>query len=160
MEDRLFDRAPGPRAPGGAGLEVELLPLSSDTGHVHPLESVEGPSTLGLVRSHARGLRWSESLSEAGAPEFRLPSGGAISFEPGGQLEYSSPPRRSLPALLHDVDDVLLPLVRAGVDAGVHFVARGIDPVNPVEAAALQVQNERYRRMAAHFRRSGPAGDG
>ncbi|MBW3535527.1 MAG: ergothioneine biosynthesis glutamate--cysteine ligase EgtA, partial [Gemmatimonadetes bacterium] len=43
-------------------------------------------------------------------------------------------------------------------DAGVLLVARGIDPVNPVESVSLHLRGERYRRQARHYDRFGPAG--
>lgn len=158
LRDRAFDQAPGRKTPGGVGLELELIPVSAETGRVMAIEAVGRPSTLGFLRTFSRGRGWSESLTPIGCPHFRLPRGGVLTFEPGGQLEYASPPQRAIPGLMATTRSVLEPLVAAAADEGIRMVTRGVDPETPLAEASLQLENERYRRMAAHFDRYGEGG--
>lgn len=158
LRDRAFDQGGGRRTPGGIGVEIELIPVSGETGRVMPIEEVGLPSTLGFLRRFSRGRGWSESLTPTGRPHFRLPEGAAITFEPGGQIEYASPPRPTVSSLFSTIRPVLEPLVEAAGDDGIRMVARGLEPETPVAEAPLQLQSERYRRMAAHFDRRGDAG--
>jgi glutamate--cysteine ligase len=90
--------------------------------------------------------------------EFRTPHAGRITFEPGGQLEYSSPPCRSPSALLALLRATVLPLQAAAAGEGITLLAVGIDPFNPIEGAPLLLRTKRYSRMADYLARLGPAG--
>lgn len=141
------------------GAEVELLPRVADTGTICPLEAdVEG-SILAFLRCYGSRRGWREQSGANGAaPEFRLPEGGTIAFEPGGQLEYSSPPLTTATALIESLDTVVPPLRKAALDDGIELLAVGIDPLHSLEKATLQVRSGRYMRMARYFDRIGPAG--
>ena len=52
-------------------------------------------ATLPFLRRHGARQGWTETRTPKGTPCFSLPDGGTITFEPGGQIEYSSPPCRS-----------------------------------------------------------------
>jgi glutamate--cysteine ligase len=81
-----------------------------------------------------------------------------MTFEPGGQLEYSSPPCRSPSALLALLRSVVLPLRAAAVAEGITLLALGIDPANAIDDAPLLLDTRRYARMAEYLARRGPAG--
>ena len=81
-----------------------------------------------------------------------------ITFEPGGQLEYGSPPCRSPSALLALLRSVVLPLRAAAANDGIDLMAVGIDPFNSADRAPLLLQTRRYARMAEYLGRIGPAG--
>lgn len=139
-----------------------MLPLDAGTGRPCPLEpspAAAGAPAIGpFLRRHAATRRWTPTVSPAGAPGFLIPGGGGISFEPGGQLELSTRPHDSIDALLAEVESVLVPLAREAEDAGIRLLARGMDPVTPVDETRLQLCGDRYRRMTEHYDRSGPAG--
>jgi glutamate--cysteine ligase len=140
------------------GVEVELIPLDRLTGRRCPLENEETVSTLGFLRRYGFRQGWRESSTAKGTPCFQLPGGGAITFEPGGQLEYSSPPFHSAAHLLHNLRAVVLPLCSAASSEGIHLLASGIDPVNSIEGAPLLLRAKRYDRMAEYLAKRGPAG--
>jgi glutamate--cysteine ligase len=137
---------------------VEAIPIDAVTRLPVPLRSETAPSTLTALEALADRHGWVRLTSAAGAPAFRVASGGQLSFEPGGQLEYSTPPFETVTALLADVEQVLIELERECTSRGIRLLARGVDPFNRPEAAPLQLGGERYARMAAHFARLGPAG--
>src|SRR5206468_4344445 len=80
------------------------------------------------------------------------------SYEPGGQLEWSSAVHDSLASLDVAMRDVCDQLVQAMGDAGIRLLARGVDPLTSLDDATMVVSGERYRRQRAHYDRRGPAG--
>jgi len=162
VRDTLFSPTPAAIASGRRiGAEVELLPLDADTRRMCPLESGQGrrrPAVLPFLRRHAARHHWTEEQSSKGAPLFRLPDGGSLTFEPGGQVEYSSPPCQSASALIERLHAAVLPMRSAACEEGIDLVAAGIDPQNPIERVPLQLRVDRYCRMADYFATIGPAG--
>jgi glutamate--cysteine ligase len=157
LEQRLFTPV-RPNGPHGIGLEIECLALDASTGAAARIDPSAPRSSLGLLRRHGTPLGWNEETSYAGAPMFRLPNGGTLGFEPGGQLEYSSPVCRSGSALVRQVRAVLEPLAARAREEGIALLFVGIDPYNTLDRAPLQLHSERYVKMAEHFARRGPAG--
>ena len=144
--------------PRRIGAEVELIPLEAATGRRCHLEPGSTPGTLPFLRRFGGRQGWREITTAKGTPSFELPGGGTLTFEPGGQLEYSSPPCRSPSALLALLRSVVLPLRAAAAGEGIALVAAGLDPCNPAEAAPLLLHTPRYARMAEYLARIGPAG--
>jgi glutamate--cysteine ligase len=137
---------------------VEAIPVDAVTSRPVPVQSARGPSSIAVLDAIADWHGWGRLINAAGAPAYCVPSGGQVSFEPGGQIEYSAPPFDSITALLEDVEHVLLGVEREAARRGIRLLARGVDPFNRAEAAPMQLAGERYTRMAAHFGRMGPAG--
>ncbi|MGH7505725.1 MAG: hypothetical protein ACRELX_08740, partial [Longimicrobiales bacterium] len=80
-----------PQRSGGPpriGAEAELLALDAATFRVVPVAE----RLLPFLHEHASRLGWAACPSVKGAPRFALPNGGAITLEPGGQVEYATPP--------------------------------------------------------------------
>jgi len=140
------------------GVEVEFIPVEALTGRRCPLESDLIPSTLPLLRSFGARQGWLEGRTSKGTPCFIVPQGGTISFEPGGQLEYASPPCPTAGTLLSLVRAVVFPLRAAAMAEGIDLLATGIDPFNKVERAPLLLRARRYELMAEYFAGLGPAG--
>lgn len=129
------------------GAEVEVLLVDASTRAPAPLAR-----SLEVVRRVAARHAWTECRSlKAAMSEFRTPHAGRITFEPGGQLEYSAPPSLSLSELVRDLRCTMDDLTSALADAGIASLSLGIDPVTPIEQTALQLHAERYRRMDRHF---------
>ncbi len=140
------------------GAEVEFLPLDSRTGQRCPIECEGVTSTLPFLRRFGGSQGWQEGSTPKGTPCFELPLGGAITFEPGGQLEFSTPPCGSAAGLLALLRSVVLPLRVAAADEGIELLASGIDPINSIESAPLLLRCQRYERMAEYLATIGPAG--
>jgi glutamate--cysteine ligase len=140
------------------GAEMELLVLDAASRRVVPIDAAEGPSSLRVVRDVAARFGWREVPSAKGVPRFVAASGGALTFEPGGQLEYSSAVHRSVSGLLRELYVVHHALDEHARAHGIALLARGIDPENGADAAPLQIDAERYQRMARYLAAIGPAG--
>ena len=159
LEERVFGGTPAASlAPRRLGAEVELIPVEAATGRRCGIDSEGTLSTLPFLRRYGSRQAWRESVTEKGTPCFTLPSGGTLTFEPGGQLEYSSPPFRSASALLAVLRGVILPLRAAAAGEGIDLLAVGLDPHNSEERAPMLIQARRYERMAEYLARRGPAG--
>jgi glutamate--cysteine ligase len=144
--------------PRRIGAEVELIPLESATGRRCPLEAGGAPGMLPFLRRFGGRQGWRETRTAKGTPSFELPAGGVLSFEPGGQLEYSTPPCRSASALLALLRSVVIPLRAAAAQEGIELLAAGIDPCNAAEDAPLLLRTRRYARMAEYLAGIGSAG--
>ena len=84
-----------------------------------------------------------------------LPGGSTVTFEPGGQVELSSPPRPGPSASCAVLAGDLALLTRSLAAAGVELVALGLDPRG---RGPRVVDDGRYRAMEAYFDAEGPAG--
>ncbi|MEP6692385.1 MAG: glutamate-cysteine ligase family protein, partial [Gemmatimonadaceae bacterium] len=145
LRDRAF--APGvPRDRGALriGAEVELVPVLADSGRPCPVEGEGGPALLPFLRGWSTANGWLEWKTAKGVPGFCTPDGGRITFEPGGQVEYSAPPAASASALLASLRALVVPLRAAALDGGIELLSLGIDPLNGDGCTPLQLHSERY----------------
>lgn len=153
--------APPPGTLGGApriGAEIELLPVERATGRLAPIFGSGSTSSLSLLRNVGATRGWAERASDKGVPVFVLPDGGRVTFEPGGQIEYSTPPHPSASRVIERAQAFAAVLTEAADAREIDLLALGIDPTNPVDAVPLQLHAPRYDRMAAFFDTIGPAG--
>lgn len=147
----------GPPTRGGRpliGAEVELLSLDAESRRPASV----GRRILPFLRAYGARAGWTEEASAKGAPRFLLAAGGAVTLEPGGQVEYATRPHPSPRALLDDLAATVPPLVAAAADAGIALTGIGIDPVNGIDVTPLQLRADRYVRMDTYFATIGPAG--
>ena len=144
--------------PRRIGAEAEFIPVETATWRRCPIEGEDVPAMLPFLRRYGARQGWVETCTAKGTPCFLLPAGGTFTFEPGGQLEYSSPPCRSASALLALLRSVVLPLRSAATGEGITLLALGIDPANTIEEAPLLLPTRRYARMAEYLALRGPAG--
>src|SRR5207253_1950914 len=91
------------------------------------------------------GVEWESLTFFTGQPSLRpsagellaaltdvdLPAGGSVTFEPGGQVELSSPPLAGVGAAVSATARDLTVLSHALGEAGLQLVARGFDPLRP-----------------------------
>jgi glutamate--cysteine ligase len=148
----------GSLMPRRLGAEVEFIPVEAHSGVRCPIDGEGATSTLPFLRRYGGRQGWRESRTCKGTPCFTLPAGGTLTFEPGGQIEYSSPACGSASTLLTILRSVVLPLRSAAANEGIELLTSGIDPLHQIEGAPLLLQPTRYARMAEYFARSGPAG--
>jgi glutamate--cysteine ligase len=141
------------------GMELEALPVCDATrSPVLPLDGSDRPGTLGVLRQLAGRRGWREMPTGYGPPKFLLEDGGVISYEPGGQLEWSSAVHDSLESLDAAAHDVCHRLADAMLAAGIELLARGVDPVTRLGASTMVVDGDRYLRQRAHYDRAGSSG--
>ncbi len=132
----------GSLTPRRIGAEVEFIPVESLTGRRCIIEGDGVAATLPFLRRFGEAEGWREGRTPKGTPCFSLPSGGTLTFEPGGQIEYSSPPCRSASGLLRLLRRVVLPLRAAAAGEGIELLALGIDPLNPIDGRSAADQRQ------------------
>lgn len=152
LREEVFRLHDPPAGPPLVGLEVEFLLLEAGTGGVPHLDTV-----LATLRGSCPPA-WEEARSTRHTPVFHLPGHGRLSFEPGGQVEISTPALQSASEVLVWTRNILAGLERLLAEADLELLGVGIDPYNPVERVPLQLDAPRYRRMASYLARRGTHG--
>jgi glutamate--cysteine ligase len=89
---------------------------------------------------------------------FVAPDGAVLSYEPGGQIEYSAAPAGTISALIARLESTMTTLGVAATRAGIELLSVGIDPYNSIDATPLQLHGARYTAMDRYFAAAGPAG--
>jgi len=130
--ERMFAPA---RHPGLVGAELELIPVS-DAPRPRPVE----PAQL------AAGF--DEGFAREAVP----------SFEPGGQLELSPPPRATVEALVADLDALARRAIAIASARGIRLEAVGINPYHSCADVPLRLRTQRYLAMQQAFDEVGPDG--
>jgi glutamate--cysteine ligase len=123
------------RRPGRVGAEVELIAV---TGTTRPRPADPAVLAAGFDAGFAR----------AASP----------TFEPGGQLELSPPPRPSAAALVRDLGPLLRRAVTIAAARGVRLEAVGLNPYHAAADVPLRLRTPRYLAMQAMFDEVGPEG--
>jgi glutamate--cysteine ligase len=144
--------------PRRIGAEAEFIPVETGTGRRCPIQAEGLISTLPFLRRFGARHGWREGTTPKGTPCFHLPAGGSVTFEPGGQIEYSSPPCATASGLLTLLRSVVFPLHDAALGEGISLLSVGIDPFNSVREAPLLLGGKRYGTMADYLARRGQAG--
>jgi glutamate--cysteine ligase len=133
LRRHIAERCLAPSDRGLVGVEIELLTY---------------PVTDPRRRALAADL---QGIAERN----HLPAGSHITLEPGGQVEISTPPLRGLDRALPTAAADLAAVSGALRRAGLHPVARGLDPLRPPERI---LDRPRYAAMEAFFDVDGFAG--
>jgi glutamate--cysteine ligase len=129
---RMFAPA---RQPGRVGVEVELIPVT-DTARPAPVDPALLASGFDL------------GFARAAAP----------SFEPGGQLELSPPPRPTVAALIGDVERLLRRATAIASRRGIRLEAVGLNPHHSSADVPLRLPTARYLALQEMFDEVGPDG--
>jgi glutamate--cysteine ligase len=158
LRDNAFGARRRSVRPPTIGAEVELIPVDADTRAQLPIQAPGGRSTLPFLYAFAARAGWTETASVYGMPNWVLPDGGTITFEPGGQVELSAPPFRSASALLQSLRTVVPSLVREAREEGIELLSVGIEPLGAVDEVPLQLPGERYVRLTRFMEAQGTGG--
>jgi len=147
-----------PKWPGLVGLEVEMLPLWTKT------LGQSKPETVPLF--DAGGLIPALEAMKSSQPVWRynyqpddpthlltisLDDSDMISFEPGGQLEFSTRPYPCLSEAIQRMESIQGILDEAMQRQGISIIQVGLNPWRTVDEIGLQMTKPRYRAMDAYF---------
>lgn len=155
-----------PKWPGLVGIEVEMLPLYSDSlgqDKPNPVPLYNGEQSLVkmLYSMQKDSPDWKYVASPEGSDHLMnvlLDDQDQLSFEPGGQLEFSSKPYPCLSYALRRMRDIQKKVDAAAQAQGITLVQVGMNPWKSVDEIGLQMQKPRYRAMDAFFAAQGPHG--
>jgi len=139
------------------GAELECLALNAATLRPQPLFGRGG--IIEQLRDGISATDWKQQINQHGIPRFHTAFGGVVTFEPGGQIEYSSPPFASGSLLLRDLElhAGMLERLLAPENVVLHYT--GIDPFNSIDVVPLQLSSARYTNMTEYFACIGAAGE-
>jgi len=153
--ERLF--TPAARVGAGAGwvgVELELVPYRRGPGRTR--EPVPLPALVESIETAA--IETGIARVRADRPSFEVEGQGSLTFEPGGQLEYSGPPRPTARAAGADLRRVLGPLRRSLRAAGIELEDVGIADSSYLDEIQLQQPGVRYEVMDQYLSNVGPWG--
>lgn len=156
--DNLF--ATHPDLKDRAGIEIEAIPILNSNSIV---PFVDSPISLRkLLHELAVAENWASSFRsdnpyDLDSLRIKLDDG-HLTFEPAGQIEYSSPPADSIKHLLAQTDLVFGKIVSHLAQHNISLLQIGINPWHTVEQLGLQVKKQHYLLMQEHFKRFAPIG--
>lgn len=155
VKSRLFAPSPDTRT---IGAELELIPRFADSGAPVLAGGSSGVNLVAIVRAVAASLHWQEVATDAGPPSWNFTDGGRLTFEPGGQIEISSPPLRSCSGLIGFLQEIVAALSKEARVYGIDLLSLGADPFNDILAVPLQLRSDRYVRMTRYLEARGDFG--
>jgi glutamate--cysteine ligase len=144
------------------GLELELLPIKgydSQTPLPAEIYRKKEKGTLDLLKQTAEKTPELEfSPLEDGTPQFISVDGGNITFEPGGQIEYSSSecfkPKEAITETVKYIDIISNTLATEKIK----LFHGGMNPWHTISEVGLKMQKARYLAMDQYFQELGPYG--
>ena len=159
LVQELFEPGSTHRPDGSMGAELELIPVRHSThARVGIHDDSSGPGTARVARQAAAVGAWTEATDQYGAPNWITPDGGRISYEPGGQLEISSPVFVSAKGLERFLWTTVASLRAAATDSGISLLTSGADPYNDISTVRAEIRAPRYDAMGRYFDRIGSSG--
>ncbi len=158
--------------PGSVGLEVEMLPLLSQIGKHPPLPAPLYGNTRSVAAAVERfclGGQYTKTYQPFLHPDSQDPPEGwlyavtvegteRITFEPGGQLEFSSQVQDGCRALISRLNSVQKDLAKALQEEGLSLVQTGLNPWHRLSDIGLQLHQGRYQAMNTYFQDLGEYG--
>jgi len=151
-----------PREEKMVGLELEVWPFRHDEdseNHLIPFFNDEGTGLIQILQTlepKIEGLTF-QPLAD-GTPKFLLKNGGNLTFEPGGQLEYSGAPMPSVTEAIGAIHFIIETLRCHLKNHNIWFFHSGLNPWYSVEDVGLQLQKPRYTNMNRYFKTIGHYG--
>ena len=143
----LFPQKRGENFSPKIGLEVEMIPYDQQKQvGANGLKRTSLADTKKALAPFFEASAWSEKSSYILQRE-----GAQISFEPGGQIEYSSTPCSHFSELESEVKGVQKSLKEFLAKSSIELIATGIDPWTPVNDIPLQLKEKRYQFMEKYF---------
>jgi len=148
----FFLRGAVPRSQWKVGMELEKLGRIRGSGEPFPYDG-DGP-TVRKVLELLLERRGGEPVTESGRIIGITAPWGAISLEPGGQVEWSSVPYPDLDQLERAHDEHLAVMHEAATTLGIDWLEVGVDPEHPVTAMHW-MPKQRYGIMRDYFKNKG-----
>lgn len=154
-----------PKWPGLVGIEIEMLPLrlqgiQSAQPQAVPLFGPESVASLlfSLKDQHPDWRYQTVPEEPDHLLNVLLEDQDQISFEPGGQLEFSTRPYPCLLEATKRVKEIQQKIDTAAAAAGITITQTGMNPWLSVDTIGLQMTKPRYRAMDRFFGLQGPDG--
>lgn len=148
--------------PDRIGLELEVWPFRKTAEKENSLVRFFEDGQNGLIDLLKREAERIQELNfdpgDDNTLRFRFQDGGTLTFEPGGQLEYSSAPKGTLAEAIANLNDIMETLRCALKKYDIWFFHSGLNPWYAVEEVGLQLDKPRYINMDRYFGSLSPYG--
>lgn len=175
IENKIFSFSPKdykakyPKWPGSVGLEVEMLPLRLNKNETVPgkpeLVDLQGSrqSLSAMIQKLADEHNWPYKEEIDGDSNkllllVNMDHEDNLSFEPGGQLEFSSKPYPCLQDAIKRMHFVQNLLNDKLAQSDISLIQLGCNPWYETTETKLQMPKNRYRAMDTYFTQIGPWG--
>jgi len=149
-----FHQAGKPRDRWTIGTEYEKLAVDPRTGRAVGFSGARGIETL--LRELAERFGW-EPQEESGRTIALRRARASITLEPGGQVELSGEPYRTLHETREELATHVHELATVGGELGIAFVGLGMQPVSTLDEIEW-VPKQRYAIMRDYMPRVGTLG--
>jgi glutamate--cysteine ligase len=149
-----FHLAGKPRERWTIGTEYEKLVIDPRTGQAVPFSGARGIETL--LRELSERFDW-EPQEESGRTIALRRGKASITLEPGGQVELSGEPYRTLHETREELAAHVHELATIGSELDIAFVGLGIQPVSTLDEIEW-VPKQRYAIMREYMPRVGTLG--
>lgn len=136
------------------GLELERFAFRRDTGA--PLSYEGEKSVKALLEQFATEDGW-QKICENGQVIALEKNGTALTLEPGGQVEYSGPPFKTLTELSEHLQEFHRALQKTADSLGIDFMSCGVHP-DWTRADIHFMPKPRYRIMKSYMPQKGQLG--
>ncbi len=150
----FFQRGHRPPSEHRYGLEYEMFVVRPDGS---PVAYSEPDGVEELLRGLARRHAWAPFGEDGRVLGLDLGEGRRITLEPGAQLEFNSPPRRTISELEADLNAVIPALEEACAIHGLYFLGCGAQPFAAPEDIE-RIPKGRYEILEARLREAGELG--
>ncbi len=171
VENKVFRLQPEgygaahPIWPGCVGLELESQVVNKAAWQRGEWKQISLQGELvPVLRKLSQAKGWKthsqDETPEAPLLKIELPQSDLISFEPGGQIEFSSVPYPCLEQACERMRHVFVELDEGLEQHGLKRVELGINPFASVDEIGLQMTKPRYRAMDKHFASYWPEAEG
>jgi glutamate--cysteine ligase len=139
------------------GIEIEMIPFKLGNSHNNyspPRANQIEVSSIIKNLGNQCAWTWEKEVTSQGR-ELLLKcvtnNGDNLSFEPGGQLEFSSIPHSDFSKLMKETLHIQSLIDHALSDQNIALLQTGLDPWNSTEEVGLQVPKKRYIAMDHYF---------
>lgn len=149
-----FARGAKPRDEWRIGTEVERLAVDRRTGRAIPFSGPRGVERI--LRGLAERFDW-EPQEEEGRVIALSGSAGEITLEPGGQIELSGRPRRTVHETRAELTQHADEVAAIADELDVEILGLGLQPYSPLEEIEW-VPKRRYQIMGPYMLRVGSLG--
>jgi glutamate--cysteine ligase len=144
------------------GIELEALPFRIGTDGIGWPVDLKNPQVTGSFDVLSRWFDENNApfrrSADSSVPAFSRDGGGGISFEPGGQIEYSSGSRPDLDSAFRETSDALACTEKIFSHEGIRLFYGGINPWHTTDSVGLKNPKPRYRAMDQYFEKIGVFG--
>lgn len=138
------------------GAELEMIPVIAQTRErVLAQDSLISGSRFLASMGHEYG--WTEVSMDSDPSSWNFPDG-RVTFEPGGQIEFSSAVFASAETLIDTFDTWIPRFAARAREMGIELKTIGIEDRVSVRDVPLQLNRHRYRMMTEYFETIGPFG--